>query len=590
MNTAEYLIKKLKELGITDFFGLPGDYNFNILKAINDNPDTNWIGCTNELNAGYAADGYARQKGFGAFVTTYGVGELSAMNAVAGSYAENVPVIHIVGTPSTEVLKGKALYHHNFQEPKPNVFMEAYKSVIETAAFLNKDGVKIEIDRVLKVFIRERKPVYIAIPEDIALMKISDKNTDYDWTSKPDVLEHVAKLIADKINSSKNPVIVADTLIKRFDAKSEFTEFVNKSGIPCTNFLMGTNIINMDTDNYTGTYLYKYGNPKAKELLEKTDCLISVGVIYGDVNSYGTPLPYKINSHIAIYGTYTYVDGNVYKDIKMSDVLKEVAKKVNNKNFKAEKFIGYDKSSATKDKLSAKYIYPRLQEFFKGEDIIFAETGTIPQGFAPMKLPENCELHSQLLWCSIGWATPAAFGASIANPKARVILVTGDGAFKISAMEVSSMCKYKLKPIIIILNNSGYTIERFLSGEQEANYNDISETDYSKFARSFGNDVWSTKVDTEDDFDKALRITQIMDKLCCIEAVTDKKDLPMIAEEMYTGIKRTKPSDKNKKEEKLSAAEKREEKKEERIAAIRKIFEDDKYETNVHMSLKELEE
>ena len=91
MNTAEYLVKKLEELGITDFFGVPGDYNFNILYAIENNPETNWIGCTNELNAGYAADGYAREKGFGALVTTYGVGELSALNAVAGSFAENVP-------------------------------------------------------------------------------------------------------------------------------------------------------------------------------------------------------------------------------------------------------------------------------------------------------------------------------------------------------------------------------------------------------------------------------------------------------------------------------------------------------------------
>ena len=82
MNTAEYLVKKLEELGINDFFGLPGDYNFEILYAIEENQNVNWHGCTNELNAGYAADGYAREKGYGALVTTYGVGELSAINAI----------------------------------------------------------------------------------------------------------------------------------------------------------------------------------------------------------------------------------------------------------------------------------------------------------------------------------------------------------------------------------------------------------------------------------------------------------------------------------------------------------------------------
>ena len=100
MNTAEYLIKKLEELGINDFFGVPGDYNFNVLYAIENNQNTNWIGCTNELNAGYAADGYARQKGYGAVITTFGVGELSAINAISGSSAENIPVISIVGVIS----------------------------------------------------------------------------------------------------------------------------------------------------------------------------------------------------------------------------------------------------------------------------------------------------------------------------------------------------------------------------------------------------------------------------------------------------------------------------------------------------------
>ena len=101
ISVVDYLVCQLEKLGINEVFGLPGDFNFNIVEAIEKNENTNWIGCTNELNAGYAADGYARVKGYGAIVTTYGVGELSAINAIAGSYAEYVPVIKIVGVPST---------------------------------------------------------------------------------------------------------------------------------------------------------------------------------------------------------------------------------------------------------------------------------------------------------------------------------------------------------------------------------------------------------------------------------------------------------------------------------------------------------
>ena len=105
ITVADYLIKKLKALNIEEVFGLPGDYSFEIVEAIEKDDKINWIGCTNELNAGYAADGYARIKGYAAIVTTFGVGELSAINAVAGSMAENVPIVKIVGVPKTSFIK-----------------------------------------------------------------------------------------------------------------------------------------------------------------------------------------------------------------------------------------------------------------------------------------------------------------------------------------------------------------------------------------------------------------------------------------------------------------------------------------------------
>ena len=99
-NVGNYLLDRLAELGVNHLFGVPGDFNLQFLDDVLAHPDISWVGNANELNAGYAADGYARIRGVGALLTTYGVGELSAINATAGSYAENVPVIHIVGAPS----------------------------------------------------------------------------------------------------------------------------------------------------------------------------------------------------------------------------------------------------------------------------------------------------------------------------------------------------------------------------------------------------------------------------------------------------------------------------------------------------------
>lgn len=541
MNTAEYLVKKLEELGINDFFGLPGDYNFNILYAIENNPNTNWIGCTNELNAGYAADGYARERGFGALVTTYGVGELSAMNSIAGSFAENIPVIHIVGTPTTKCIANKTRVHHNFQEVVPYAYAEAFKNVTETTAFLNRDNAKIEIDRVLKVFIKERRPVYIAIPIDIAKMEISDRDTDYSWSSNEENLNKVVNMISEKIRKSKKPVILGDTLIKRYDSRVEYREFVEKTGIPATNFLMGTNILDSDLKNNLGTYFASLRNPAAQKALEETDCLIAVGAIYSDLNSFGFNLPYKINSQIAIYGTHVYIEGIRYDDIKMSELLSALSETVEPREFIVEKTpVGYDKTSVPSGKLTSEYIYPRLQEYLTDNDILIAETGIIPQGVSQMKFPCNSELVTQTLWGSIGWSTPATLGTCLASPNRKVVLFTGEGSHQLTAMELGSMLRYGIKPVIIVLNNKGYTIERVLSDSPDDRFNDIMQMNYSKFARVFEGDIWSTRVETQDDFDKALKVSQIMNKLCYIEVVTEPDDMPELTKEMIASFKKNK--------------------------------------------------
>lgn len=554
MNTAEYLIKKLEELGINDFFGLPGDYNFEIINAVQENENTKWINCTNELNAGYAADGYAREKGYGAMITTYGVGELSAMNSVAGSYAENVPVINIVGAPNSKLLEEKKLIHHQFSNPEPYAFIEAFNSVTQAAAFLTRDNAKIEIDRVLKTFVKEKKPVYICIPQDIAQLEISDKDVDYGWLSDRGALKTVTEKISEKIKNSERPIILADVLTRRFNAVRELKTFVEKSEIPVTNFVMGMGIIDSNYKNYLGTYLADYGNPSAKKYLETTDCLIAVGSVYSDVNSLGFKLPYNINSHVAIYGTYTYVDGVKYENVKMSDVLREISETIEQKSYDFEKSeLGCDEVEAGEE-LTSDYIYSQLQGFLKEDDIIFSEIGLVPYGIFGLKLPKSVSFNVQALWCSIGWATPAAFGAGMAKPNSRIVLVTGDGAHQISALEVGNMLKYGLKPVIIVINNNGYTIERMLSGKFDNEFNDIVNINYSKLARIFDGDIWSTRVNTAEDFEKALRVTAIMKKLCYIEACVDKSDSPAMARAFLCGnkIEQPKRKVKQKKEVKLS--------------------------------------
>ena len=529
MKTADYLIKCLVNLGVTEFFGLPGDYNFDILYSIEDNKDASWIGCTNELNAGYAADGYARVKGYGAIVTTYGVGELSAINATAGSFAENVPVIHIVGVPATNHIENNVLLHHNFQHPDYYTFSKAFEPVVETTAYLNKDNAKEEIDRILEVFTRTKRPVYLAIPMDIALMEIDGDILIKESRSDERTLKSFIEKASEMINNAKSPVIIGDTLIKRFQCEEIYKKFAEQTRIPASNFLMGAGIIDSDKENYLGTYISAFGNDTAQKYLTQTDCAISVGPIYSDLNTFGFALPYKPDDYIAIYGEYSVINNQKYENIRMSDVLKELIKFVNprNNHIIADD-IGYKHPEITDKKLTSDYIYPRLQEFFKPNDLLFIETGIIMHGFSAMKLPKNVIANTQTLWGSIGWATPAAFGGCLADKTRRTILFTGDGSHQLTATEIGNMMRRGVKPIVIVLNNSGYTIERILSNDPEDSFNEIADWNYSKLPELFAGDIWIATAATEKEFDTVLKLAEHQDKMCYIEIFTEKMDLPFI--------------------------------------------------------------
>ncbi|MFA7659022.1 MAG: thiamine pyrophosphate-binding protein [Candidatus Gastranaerophilaceae bacterium] len=541
ITVADYLVQELNKLGIEDFFGLPGDYNFNVLYAIGNNPNTNWVGCTNELNAGYAADGYARIKGYGALVTTYGVGELSAMNAIAGSFAENIPVIHIVGTPATKFIKKNSLIHHNFQRPDYRAFGRAFSNVVETTAFLDENNAKQEIDRILSVFVKENRPVYVAIPMDICKLAIENnpqlQTAKSDEKSLNEAVEHAIKLI----NSAEFPLILGDVLIKRYKVRKEFAKFLEKSQLPVSNLLMGKGIIEAENKRYLGTFLSEYENINAYNALKQSDCVISVGIINSDLNTYRSGLPFKPADFIEIQGNYTIIQNTKYTNILMKDILNELSDKVNTKFIELpEKKPSFEKSAAADDtRLNSKYIYPRIQEFLRPNDMIFVETGILPHGFAPTRLPENTEVNTQTLWGSIGWATPAAFGGQMADKNRRVILLTGEGSHQLSATEVSTMMRNNLRPIVIVLNNSGYTIERVLSDNPDDFFNDIAKWDYSKLPRVFEGDVWIAQAKTNLEFDNVLKQAEIEQKsrMCYIEIFTEKMDLPFLTSKIMENIK-----------------------------------------------------
>lgn len=535
ISVVDYLVRELERLGINDFFGLPGDFNFNIIEAVEKNPKTKWIGCTNELNAGYAADGYARTKGFGAIVTTYNVGELSALNAVAGSFAENVAVIQIVGMPTTKHIERNSLLHHNSCPPDYFASMSAYLHFTSASTMLTKKNTKKEIDRVITEFIKEKKPVYISIPKDICHMEIDDEPEINSPESDEKKLSKAIKHALELIDKANFPLIIGDVLTYRFKAKKEFNHFVEKSGIPTTTLIMGKGLINESSPNFIGTYLASLENPEVYETVKSSDCVISIGTIFSDFNTYRFDLPFAPSDYIEIYGNHTIIENKKYENVLMKDILKELTNQISYRAIPKIKSFplrptfenSYDK------KLDFNYMSERFEKFFQPHDHIITDTGILNYFIPALTFPDNTKWYVQLLYASIGWATPAAFGACMANNDTRLILITGEGSHQLTVQSVSDMIFRGLTPKIFILNNSGYTIERVLSDNPFDNYNNVIPWNYTKIFEAFGGDVYTAQVRTNKELDETLNTVSEENRMCYVEMFTDKMELPYLAEKIF---------------------------------------------------------
>ncbi|MDO4534958.1 MAG: alpha-keto acid decarboxylase family protein [Clostridium perfringens] len=542
ITVGNYLIKRLKELGIKDIFGVPGDYNLLFLDQIDDAKDLNWIGNCNELNAAYAADGYARINGMGAVVTTFGVGELSAINGIAGSFAEHVPVVKIVGMPSTEVMKNKKLVHHTLGEGIFNNFSEAFKQVTVDTAILNAENAASQIDSVLCRCFLEKRPVYIGLPINISGMEICDTNTPLPlstFKSNKENLENFIETALNKINNSKAPIILADFEVNRYNLNKELLNFVEKSGLPIASLGMGKGVINETHPQFIGTYNGTLSNDYIKDIVKGCDCFILLGVKLTDSITAGFSYIHDLSQVdiIDIHPLNSNIDNKTFNNVYMKDVLAKLSSNVTPRSFKKETYkeeaISANELTSSKV-LTQKAFFNKINNFVKPNDVILAEQGTSFFGACTLDLKENCSFIGQPLWGSIGYTLGSLLGTQIADKTRRNILLIGDGSFQLTAQELSTMLWNDLNPIIFVINNDGYTVERYIHGPNR-HYNDINMWDYKALPKVFNGESKSTifKVTSAKELDETLeKINTITDKLIFVEIVMGKMDAPKLLQDL----------------------------------------------------------
>ncbi|NRQ69769.1 alpha-keto acid decarboxylase family protein [Bacillus cereus] len=534
-----YLLDRLHELGIEHIFGVPGDYNLAFLDDVVAHKNLKWIGNCNELNAAYAADGYARIKGIAALITTFGVGELSAINGIAGSYAENVPVIKITGTPPTKVMENGAIVHHTLGDGKFDHFSNMYREITIAQTNVTPEHAAEEIDRVLRACWNEKRPVHINLPIDVynkPINKPTEPIINKPILSNKEALNKMLLHAISKINSAKKPVILADFEVDRFHAKENLHQFVEKTGFPIATFSMGKGIFPEKHPQFIGVYTGDVSSPYLRKRIDESDCIISIGVKLTDTITGGFTQGFTKEQVIEIHPYTVKIIDKKYGPVVMQDVLQHLSDSIEHRNkdtldvkpFILESSPFTEEFNPKAQMVTQKRFWQQMYHFLQENDVLIVEQGTPFFGSAAIPLPNHTAYVGQPLWGSIGYTLPALLGTQLANLSQRNILIIGDGSFQVTAQELSTILRQNLKPIIFLINNNGYTVERAIHGQNQL-YNDIQMWDYNKLSMIFGSEEKSLTFKVENEAELAETLANIIfnkNQLIFIEVIMSQSDQP----------------------------------------------------------------
>lgn len=549
LSVAEYVVNRLADLGIDRVFGVPGDYSFPFDDAIEACDRVEWIVCANELNAAYAADGYARIQGAAILSTTYGVGELSAINGVMGAKAQRLPVFHIVGAPSTQIQRQGLITHHTLGDGVYNNFRQLSEAACCVAAYLTPDNAIAEMERVIREALRLSAPAYITVPMDLAKMPVIGKpikgmllaNIER-ASSDPDSLEAAVDFIITKIAASKTTVALPNQLLARYGAISSAIELFNRSKIPFATTPMDKGTLSEAHPGYLGIYNGAASSPsQVKEIVESADLVLDIGgLIYEDFNTTFWSDAIASAKQLTIGDQFVRMGDTIFTGVALDDVLRGVTRKIQARlqpNPINSTITPVDAKPS--DPTTSANFYPRLHALLKSGDVLVVETGTCVLYTTPMRLPDGVGFQTQTLWGSIGWATPAAEGICMANTKGRTILVTGDGSHQLTANEIGVMGRYGIKPIIFVLNNGIYGVENVLS-EIGPSYDNLAQWNYAQIPGAMGCRTWFTaRVSTVAELDAAIEKANTSDCASYIEVMIPASESEPLPEAVQNQIYKT---------------------------------------------------
>ena len=528
LTIGNYLCDRLAELNVHHIFGVPGDYVLGLMDVIINSP-VNLVCTCNELNAGYAADGYARVRGMGAVCVTYGVGGFSLINAVVGAYAERVPLVVISGAPSRAMRQSNLLLHHTTGDfTLQQTMME--KITVAAVSLSEPSQAASQINQALAACLHHKRPVYIEIPADLVNQPCGESITPITPESKftdPHALNEAVQEAVELLSRADRPIILAGVEFNRFKLEDKLLKLLEITGYPIATTLLGKSCISEMHPQFIGNYVGALSREYVRDRLEDADCVLCLGAIMSDMNLGVYTANLDDNRLINANSEKVKIKHHFYQPIYLGDFLDGLIDKLSSipkQCFSlqpASELLAKPLTPQPGKQITNDYFYQRLNHFIDDNSIVISDTGDAIVATMDLVIHKNADFIGQAFYLSIGYSIPACLGAAIANRNNRCLVIVGDGAFQMTAQELSTIIRHQLNPIIFLINNDGYTIERVI---HDNSYNDLQPWKYHQLPQVFGR-CWSDEVGTEDELENALlQAKQNTDFPSFIEVHLDRMD------------------------------------------------------------------
>lgn len=503
-----YVIQRLEEAGLRHLFGVPGDYVLDFMDRVVAS-DIALVGTCNELNAGYAADAYARLNGIGAVCVTYGVGGLSVLNAVSGAYAERVPVVFISGAPTSAQRRAHVHMHH--LTTTYDMQWKVYQNVtVDSAQLTNPLTAPDEIDRVLANCLFSKLPVYLEIPVDMVdapCRAPAPLVLEGERVSDTAALNECVEEVVAMLHSAATPTILAGVEVHRFGLSKCLLQLVDKSGIPFATTLDGKSVLPEEHPSFLGVYMGALSRDAVKDRVEHSDALLTFGAMATDINTGGFTAHLPEANTVRANMEKVQIRSHYYDRVWLGDFIRALTEALARRDYPTSHTTNPHEVSGEyrpePDRtLRVPRFYERMKHFIERGMVLLAETGDAMFAASEIYIEEPENFLSQAYYVSIGYCLPGTLGVCLARPDKRVVLLEGDGAFQMTAQELSTLLRHHCNPVIFILNNDGYLTERLI---HDGPYNDIQSWNYHKLPEAFAGDALALEVRTEGELEAALQ-------------------------------------------------------------------------------------